>query len=154
MTEEGPIAREKTELSFRTIDAEETPDRMQRWIKKNQSDEAKKVFHVDGKTYVLIMLGQKSTGGYAVDIEAMELSKVVSPESKEGQGTVNVTYNVTEPEKGSMNIQVLTYPMAIAELEGTRDYGFQFLPQTTGNELKENNEDEQTELIKPEEVDE
>lgn len=155
MSEDGPITREKTDLAFRTIEVDEAPDRVRKWIEKNQSDESKKVFHADGKTYVVIILGQKSTGGYAVNIEAMELSKVVSPDSKAGQGTVKVTYNVVEPEQGSINIQVLTYPMAIAEIDGEKDYVFQFKTSSNANEMKGNkdkSEEEDNGGVQPEEL--
>ncbi|SFA94748.1 PrcB C-terminal [Lentibacillus halodurans] len=140
MTGEGPIVRERTDLSFKTIDIDEGPERVRKWIEKNRSEEAKKVFHVNGKTYVIIMLGQKSTGGYHVEIEKIQLAKVVSPESKAGSGTVEVTHHVTEPEEGSINIQALTYPIAIAELSGVHDYGFQFSTPLKSEELKENND--------------
>ncbi|MFD1361220.1 protease complex subunit PrcB family protein [Lentibacillus salinarum] len=154
MTEEGPIAREKTELSFQMIDPDEAPARVQTWLEKNRSEEAKKVFHADGKTYVIILLGQKSTGGYAVNIERMELAKIVSPESKQGKGTVNVTYHVTKPEEGSFNIQALTYPMAIAELNGELAYGFQFNSSSKSGGLDDKKADDDDtednpEIIKP-----
>ncbi|QKY70722.1 protease complex subunit PrcB family protein [Lentibacillus sp. CBA3610] len=137
MNGEGPITREQTDLPFSTIDVDEAPDRIGKWIEKNRSEEAKKVFHVDGKTYVIILLGEKSTGGYHVEIEQIQLSKIVSPESEAGPGTVEVTYNVTEPEEGSFNIQALTYPMAIAELGRELEYGFQFNSPAKSGELKE-----------------
>lgn len=154
MSEEGPIAREKTELSFRTIEADDAPERVQKWIEKNRNEETKKVFHADGKTYVVIMLGQKSTGGYAVKIDEMQLEKIVSPASKAGEGTVNVTYKVVEPQKGSVNIQVLTYPMAIAEIDGVRNYTFQFSQQAKGDGLKksQNQSDGESEGVQPEEL--
>lgn len=145
VSEEGPITREKTELSFRTIDVGEAPDSVQKWIEKNRSNEAKKVFHADGKTYVVIMLGQKPTGGFAVEIEKMELEKIVSPESKAGKGTVKVTHNVTSPKKGSFNTQALTYPIAIAVLEGVRDYGFQFSTPIKPDKLEETTSDQSSE---------
>ncbi|RYG72342.1 protease complex subunit PrcB family protein [Lentibacillus lipolyticus] len=126
MTEEGPIVKEKTDLSFKTIDVLGAPGRVRSWIEKNRSDEAKKVFRVNGKTYAVIMLGQKPTGGFDVEIEQIQLVKIVQPESKAGEGTIHVSYQTIEPEEGSFNIQALTYPMAIAELEGEWNQPFQF----------------------------
>ncbi len=152
MSEEGPITKETSELSFKRIDSGEVPEKVQEWIDKNRKEGSKKVFHADGKTYVIIMLGQKSTGGYAVKIDDMQLEKIVSPESKAGKGTVNVTYHTIEPGKGSINTQALTYPMAIAELEGTHDYDYQFSEKGKQNKLKGSNDGEQTEHVKPEKL--
>lgn len=145
MREEGPVMKEKSDLSFKSIKPGEAPESVQTWIEKNRKEEAKKVFHADSKTYVVIMLGQKSTGGYAVTIDAIQLEKIISPESKAGKGTVHVTYQSIEPEEGSINTQALTYPLAIAELEGTRDYDYRFLEKSKGK-----NDGEQSEPIQPE----
>ncbi|SFD68731.1 PrcB C-terminal [Lentibacillus persicus] len=147
MREEGPITKEKSDLSFKSINPGEAPESVQTWIEKNRKEEAKKVSHADSKTYVIIMLGQKSTGGFSVTIDSMQLEKIISPESKADKGTVHVTYHTIEPEEGSINTQALTYPMAIAELEGTRDYDYRFLEKS-----KENHDGEQSEPIQPEKL--
>lgn len=152
MSEEGPVTKEKSELSFKTIDVGEAPNSVQEWVEKNRKEETKKVFHAEGKTYVIIMLGQKSTGGYAVTIDEMQLEKIVSPESMAGKGTVHVTYHTIAPEEGSINTQALTYPMAIAELEGTRDYEYQFSEQGKQNELKGSNNEEMGDPVHPDKL--
>lgn len=153
MSEEGPISKEKSKLSFKTIDAGEAPDSVQEWVEKNRKEKAKKVFHANGKTYVIIMLGQKSTGGYAVKIDEIQLEKIVSPESKAGNGTVHVKYHTIEPEEGSINIQALTYPMAIAKLEGIRDYDYQFSEKGKKNKLNGGNDGaEPSEPVQPEKL--
>ncbi|MBP1949263.1 protease complex subunit PrcB family protein [Virgibacillus litoralis] len=134
--------KESTNLSFKTIKVENTPDRVQQWIQKNRSKEVEKVLNVDGMTYAIILLGQKPTGGYNVEIEQIKKMKTNSSQSD----SVNtVSYEVTEPEKGSVNIQTLTYPVAIAELEGETSQSFQF---STSKEK----ELEDTEFIAPQEL--
>ncbi|SDQ08183.1 protease complex subunit PrcB family protein [Virgibacillus salinus] len=134
--------KESTNLSFKTIKVENTPDRVQKWIQKNRSKEVEKVFNVNGMTYAIILLGQKSTGGYNVEVEQIKKMKTNSSQSD----SVNtVSYEVTEPEKGSVNIQTLTYPVAIAELEGETSQSFQF---STSKEK----ELEGTELVAPQEL--
>ncbi|MFB4169700.1 protease complex subunit PrcB family protein [Virgibacillus sp. JSM 102003] len=133
---------ETTNLSFKTIKVENAPDRVQQWIQKNRSKKAEKVFNVDGMTYAIILLGQKPTGGYNVEIEQIQKVKTNSSQS---DGFNTVSYNVTEPEKGSINIQTLTYPVAVAGMEGetSRSYRFQTSKQ---KELKD------TVLIAPQEL--
>lgn len=125
--------KESTNLSFKTIKVENAPNRVQQWISKNRSKKAEKVFNVDGMTYAVILLGQKPTGGYNVEIEQIQKMKTNSSQSD----VVNtVSYELTEPEKGSVNIQTLTYPVTVAELEGEtkRSYRFQTSKQ---KELKD-----------------
>ncbi|SEP64164.1 PrcB C-terminal [Virgibacillus subterraneus] len=138
--------KESTNLSFKTIKVENTPDRVQKWIQKwiqkNRSKEVEKVFNVDGMTYAIILLGQKPTGGYNVEIEQI---KKMNTNSSQTDSVNTVSYEVTEPEKGSVNIQTLTYPVAIAELEGETSQSFQF---STSKEP----ELEGTELVAPQEL--
>lgn len=107
-----------TELPFKHVPLEDTPESVQKWIETNQSQEQKQVLHADGKTYVIITLGQKRTGGYEVKIT--QIAEI------EGTDTISVTHEVTEPEEGEMATQVITYPLAIAEMDGEWDQSFQF----------------------------
>lgn len=116
---EGGVVSDK--LSFHMIKIKSTSDTMQEWIRKNQTTKQNKVFHESGKTYVVILLGQKTTGGYNVEIEQIRRA-----ETKTGKNINIVSYSVTEPEKGSINIQVLTYPMAIAVLNDDVEGEFRF----------------------------
>ncbi|WP_174615090.1 protease complex subunit PrcB family protein [Virgibacillus ihumii] len=109
-------------LAFHTIKKDAAPDNVQEWIRQNESKEQNKVFRQQGKTYAVILLGQKTTGGYKVEIEQIRREK-----TETGNNINIVTYSVTEPEKGSFNIQVLTYPMAIAGLDGEVEGEFRFV---------------------------
>ncbi|MGP4106425.1 protease complex subunit PrcB family protein [Virgibacillus sp. L01] len=134
--------KETTNLSFKTIKVENAPDRVQQWISKNKSKKAEKVFNVEGMTYAIILLGEKPTGGFNVEIEQIQRVKTNSSQS---DGLNTVSYKVTEPEKGSINIQTLTYPVTIAEMEGetSRSYRFQTSKQK---------ESKDTVLIAPQEL--
>lgn len=67
----GQIEQEYTELPFTNVALRDTPSAVQRWVEKNKSTERNKVFNVDGRTYIIILLGQRNTGGYNVEITQM-----------------------------------------------------------------------------------
>lgn len=127
--EDGSMANEEANknLSFQLIKAKAAPDSVREWIQQNQSEKQNNVFHENGKTYVVILLGQKTTGGYKVEIE-----KIRHIEADIGEISNNVVYSVTEPQKGSVNIQVLTYPMALAVLDSNVKGTFQFEQMNEG----------------------
>lgn len=81
------------------------------------------------------MLGQKPTGGYDVAIEQVKSVSMAKPGTEAETGQVAVRYHVTEPGKDSFSTQALTYPMAIAELDGKRDETFQFINEVEPEEL-------------------
>ncbi|MTW88208.1 protease complex subunit PrcB family protein [Virgibacillus dakarensis] len=136
--EEIPVKRDVTEIPFKTINVEDAPDKVQKWISKHRAEKANKVFHVDGKTYVIVMLGQKSSGGFNVKIEQIQQTTNTSPETNGGNNTITVSYEETKPKKGSMNIQALTYPLVIAEIDDGLDEGaFQFKSSIEEGKLTE-----------------
>ncbi len=134
--EEIPMKKDVTEIPFKTINVEDAPDKVQKWIAKNRSEKANKVFQVNGKTYVIVMLGRKSSGGF--DVKIGQILQVTSPESKAGNHKITVSYEETKPKKGSMNIQVLTYPLVIAEIDDELDDdSFQFKSSIDEGKLTE-----------------
>ncbi|GAA0607026.1 hypothetical protein GCM10009001_25390 [Virgibacillus siamensis] len=114
-------------LAFQKTKVDAAPDNVQEWIRQNRSKQQNKVFRENGKTYVVILLGQKTTGGYNVEMEQIRRAK-----TENGNSINLVSYSVTEPEQGSINIQVLTYPMAIAVLDGEVKGEFQFKRKKNG----------------------
>ncbi|NGQ94758.1 protease complex subunit PrcB family protein [Brevibacillus sp. SYP-B805] len=66
-----------------------------------------KVVTVDGKTYVAISLGQRSTGGYKA---------VVKAAVKQADGTWRIEVAETAPTDGQLVTQVITYPTVVIAL--------------------------------------
>src|SRR5699024_1964521 len=104
------------------------PERLQKWIEDNKTEAHKKVFNIDGKTYVIITLGQKPTGGHGVDITQI---------AEDTDETVTVSYEETEPGRNDAVTQVITYPLAIAKTDGERDQWFEFKTRLQPEELEE-----------------
>ena len=65
----------------------------------------------DGSYLIFIGAGEKSTGGYGIE--------VVTVEDKEGKTVISVLE--TEPDSDSMTIQILTYPYVIIKVAGITD---------------------------------
>jgi hypothetical protein len=66
-----------------------------------------KVVTEGGKTYVVISLGQRSTGGYKA---------IVKSAVKQADGTWRVEVTETAPADGQMVTQVITYPTVVIAL--------------------------------------
>ena len=67
-----------------------------------------------------VFLGQKPTGGYAVEIVSIE----------DGDGTLTVTYRETTPQPGGITTQAFTQPFHIVRIgvEGTLEVRFRRTP--------------------------
>lgn len=64
----------------------------------------------DKQTYVVISLGQRSTGGYRVVVDG------VKPDAK---GNLIVSAHEVKPAPGKMTIQVITYPSTVIAIPKT-----------------------------------
>ncbi|MEN1970662.1 protease complex subunit PrcB family protein [Lentibacillus sp. N15] len=130
--DEQHIEPEITNLPFQSLNTNQTPKQIQHWLAKKRSQQANKVFIENGKTYVIVQLGQKSTGGYHVAIKQIQLEHASS-----GDKIITVNYQVQAPKQGSFNTQALTYPLAIAVLDKEYHMDFQFKKTNETNKLKE-----------------
>src|SRR5690625_2996069 len=110
-------------VPFQIIVPEEAPEPIQKWLERNETEEQNKVFLAEGKTYVVIMDGQRQDGLNRVEITDMVLKR----------GGVDVTHQTVQNNDGSSDDIV-----AIAELE-EMELPFQF---TTSVETKSVKTDE------------
>lgn len=62
----------------------------------------------DDRTYLIITLGERPQGGYAVQVDKIE----------QRQDGLHVYVNEKPPEKGAIAIQVISYPYTIVSVEG------------------------------------
>lgn len=68
-----------------------------------------KIVVVD-KTYVIIALGKRNTGGYKVVVDGIE---------KQADGSLVVKAHEVKPQAGAMTVQVITYPSAVIAIPTT-----------------------------------
>ncbi|WP_366922934.1 protease complex subunit PrcB family protein [Metallumcola ferriviriculae] len=92
------------------------PDEIAAWL-----ETFKPIFVADSKvigneTFLMVSWGEKSTGGYDVNIK----------EIKETAEKITVLVEFTEPEPGAMVTQALTYPNAVEVLDKATDKDIEF----------------------------
>ncbi len=72
---------------------------LNQWYSENYQREGIYTKDLDNKTYILVSAGQKSTGGYV-----MEVVNVIAAEN------IEIHTRVTEPKSSDFTTSVLTYP--------------------------------------------
>lgn len=127
-----------TEVPFNNIALRNAPKRVKKWIEENKSIEQNKVFNVDGKTYVLILLGKKKTENFNVEITG--IGETISIQYGEvSKGGMDIIYKVNQLKRDSNRTLENIYPFAIAEIDGEIeiDRSFQFSKKLTEDGLDE-----------------
>jgi hypothetical protein len=120
--ESGFLTEQKSiPVHFQVIDPKQAPDRLQKWLERNETEEQNKVFLVDDKTYVVIVAGHRQDGLNQVEITDMVLKR----------GGIDVNHQNVESDDTKQE-----YSVTIAELEET-ERSFQF---TTSEEIDEGKE--------------
>ncbi|KKE79595.1 hypothetical protein DTX80_00125 [Bacilli bacterium] len=116
---------------------------MQKWIEENKLIEQNKVFNVNGKTYVLILLGKKKTENFNVEITGIR--ETISIQYGEvSKGGIDIIYKVSKLKKDNNRTRENIYPFVIAEIDGEFeiDRSFQFSKKLIEDELDEMMNDE------------
>ncbi|GAB3790258.1 hypothetical protein [Virgibacillus kimchii] len=107
-------------VPFQVIDPGEAPERIQKWLERNETEEQHKVFLAKGKTYVVIVAGQGQDQLNQVEITDMALKR----------GGVDVTHQTVQSNDSSHKDIV-----AIAELE-EMERSFQFTTSVEPKSVK------------------
>lgn len=102
---------EQEQVSVERPDVEDVPDQVQDWVERSRSVELGQSMTLDGKTYLLVTRGEKSTGGYTVDITGAV--------DQDNHLQVNVDY--ADPAEGDSVTQAITHPYALAVVNESYD---------------------------------
>jgi hypothetical protein len=99
-------------ITFETVKYEDLPEAVKAWVDQIAQAEKHVAARMDNGdyTYVVVGLGQKPTAGYGVEVVS-----VSDPEA--GKYTFEV--KEAQPEAGSMQAQVITYPCTVVRLQKT-----------------------------------
>lgn len=76
---------------------------------KGGASDRETVVIVDERTYIIVSLGKRPTGGYSVNVSKVE----------QRGDTLHVYAEEKTPATGSMVIQVISYPMTVISVKGT-----------------------------------
>jgi hypothetical protein len=88
---------------------ETVPDALRDWLSRSLTKELGQSRVIEDHTYLLVTRGEKRTGGYEVAVQAVELAG--------DQLVVTVAY--TDPDKGDIVTEGVTYPYELVRVEGS-----------------------------------
>ena len=100
---------EKT-VKYKVLESSEIPEKIKEVLPKYLSEERAMSLRLNDEIYVLVMRGEKNTGGYAVDVE-----KIVKDEKTEKEFGVVVHAKFKDPDPNEIVAQSFTYPFAIVK---------------------------------------
>jgi hypothetical protein len=116
--------RDVTYSKFEIIEQlKEEPEHIRAWVESYKGKELAQL-RIDGSsTYILVTRGEKTTGGFDVDISAIR--------NYSDKMVVDVKY--TDPPKGSLLIEKLTYPYTLVKLNRVYFQDVEFIEERGGD---------------------
>ncbi len=103
---------EVVDVTFKAVTITEAPEEIRKAVKENRDKEKATVYTVDREVYIVITRGEKTTGGYSVEVS--DIDKYILGEDKFAI-TVKVEYK--DPEPGQPVTQAITYPFSIVKVD-------------------------------------
>lgn len=96
-------------MEYKVINYKLAPKIVQEWINKNKEINNYTVLHTKTKTYIIVTMGTKKTGGYEIEIISIE----------EQTDILDVKLKYIVPSADQIVIQMLTYPYLIIQIDRT-----------------------------------
>lgn len=137
----APPEWEYFDLAFKNIALSEAPKPLQIWIEENKLTEQNKVFNVDEKTYVVILLGEPLTSDYEVNIIQINDVKIIDDDETR-EGSTSVTFEITKLQEKNKDSQDTAFPYAIVEVEDGTTEWVEFSRSLTEEELADKQTDD------------
>lgn len=110
-TEGDSIERnKKVQVAFKVLEGNNIPDKILKWIEKNKEYEQALLVNDEEKYFAVVARGLQRTGGYAVNIKAMNLHIA------QGESTLEIDVEYIDPKPNELVTQAITYPCAVAEV--------------------------------------
>ena len=96
-----------TKIEFEVIsDMDSLPGHVSQMIEAAKKDRGYMVYPEDGYSYVVVLMGEKSTAGYSVDIESV----------KEAEGFIIIETVEKSPGEDEAAAQVISYPFVVLKV--------------------------------------
>ena len=107
---EGDIIPVERPVAYTLVTQEDIMDNAElvKWYETNYITKGIYSFKTEKDTYILVSAGEKSTGGYSLEVES---ATEVSP------GSLYLTAKVTKPARDADVTMVLTYPNVLIKIE-------------------------------------
>jgi len=96
-------------VGYTVLEKSEVPDKLQEILPRYKMLERALAAKIEDEVYVIVTRGEKLTGGYAVDIQNIE----VLADADEEKLVVQAIYR--DPDPDDMVAQVLSYPFVVAK---------------------------------------
>lgn len=116
-------------MAFDKITVFEAPSRVRKAVERYKTEEKAAVYVVEGTVYLVITMGQKSTGGYGIRVKEIEQHGTL-----EGGSGFNIHVEYKKPKPGQPVCQAITYPYAIVKTnikDISKDTVFNFLTDSS-----------------------
>lgn len=107
-------------LDYQVLESDEVMPEIKSWLDRSMEHELAQLKTVDQETYILLTLGQKNSGGYEINVEAI----------KQYHNGVKVDFEILEPEKGDFVTEGVTYPYKLIKLVDTYEGPITFNEKT------------------------
>ena len=83
------------------------PTQIESYLQENQAKETQQAFNIDNRTYIVLTMGEKTSGGYAIELKDLVL----------GDGSLKVFVKYIVPGKDDITTTVMTYPSLVIETD-------------------------------------
>lgn len=83
------------------------PAQIESYLQENQAKETQQAFNIDNRTYIVLTMGEKTSGGYAIELKDLVL----------GDGSLKVYVKYRVPGKDDATTAVITYPSLVIETD-------------------------------------
>lgn len=97
-------------VKYKVLESSEVPEKIKEILPKYLADERALSLRLNDEIYVLVMRGEKSTGGYTVDVE-----KIVKDQKSKEEFDLIVHAKFKDPDTNDIVAQSFTYPFAIVK---------------------------------------
>lgn len=97
-------------MKYKILDSSEIPEKIKEVLPKYLAEERALTLRLKDEIYVLVMRGEKNTGGYGVDLD-----KIVKRQINKDEFELIVYAKYTDPGEDDIVAQSFTYPFTIAK---------------------------------------
>ena len=97
-------------VKYKVLESSEIPEKIKEILPKYLAEERALTLRLNNEIYVLVMRGEKNTGGYSVDID-----KIVKEQNTKEEYDLVVYAKFKDPEQNDIVAQSFTYPFAIVK---------------------------------------
>lgn len=97
-------------VKYKVLESSEVPEKIKEILPKYLAEERALTLRLNDEVYVLVMRGEKNTGGYTVDID-----KIVKEQNTKDEFDLVVYAKFKDPAQNDIVAQSFTYPFTIVK---------------------------------------